>query len=116
MQLRPSLAGWRVAPTGRGLGNDPCGPNRSCPAGGGVTLDRDPCVGTISFAHAGRVVTRRSYITRDTNRQACDDLAEQMANGCPSISEAARRMRITQIRADQHWQAIKSALGVEQCK
>lgn len=44
-----------------------------------------------------------------------DALADLMADGCPSISEAARRMSLTQSRTDQHWQAIKRDLGVEQC-
>lgn len=80
-----------------------------------MTIDRDPAAGTVGLSHATRLL-RGSYRVRDTARQARDDLAEQMANGCPSISEAARRMRITQSRADQHWQAIKDGLGGEQCK
>lgn len=55
-------------------------------------------------------MTKR-YTVTDSVRQARDDLAEEMANGCPSISEAARRMRILQSRADQHWQAIRRDLG-----
>lgn len=79
-----------------------------------MTIDRNPTAVTVSLSHATRVL-RGSYRTRDESRQARDDLAEEMANGCPSVSEAARRLRITQSRADQHWQAIKAALGVEQC-
>lgn len=56
--------------------------------------------------------TRRA----DAARQARTDLAEEMANGCPTVSEAARRLCLTQSRADQHWQAIKNGLGVEQCR
>lgn len=76
-----------------------------------MTIDRNP---TAGLNYATRLL-RGSYRVSDGVRQARDDLAEEMANGCPSISEAARRMRITQSRADQHWQAIKAALGVEQC-
>jgi hypothetical protein len=54
--------------------------------------------------------THASYLVSDPVRQARDDLAEEMANGCPSVSEAARRLRMTQTRADQHWQAIRAGL------
>lgn len=46
----------------------------------------------------------------EKSRAARDALAELMADGCPSISEAARRLDIKQSRADQHWQAIRSEL------
>jgi len=80
-----------------------------------MTIDRNPSAGAVSLTHATRLL-RGSYRVSDPVRQARDDLAEEMANGCPSISEAARRMQITQSRADQHWQAIKDGLGVEQCR
>jgi hypothetical protein len=82
-----------------------------------MTVDRNPAGGRVSLSEATRVLSaRKSYRTSDPVRQARTDLAELMANGCPSISEAARTMRITQSRCDQHWQAIKRELGVEQCK
>lgn len=72
--------------------------------------------GPISLAHAARIMPKRNpYRTSDPVRQARTDLAELMAEGGPSIAQAARTLRITQSRADQHWQAIKAALGVEQC-
>jgi len=71
--------------------------------------------GPISLEHATRLA-KRSYRTSDPVRQARTDLAELMANGCASISEAARTLKITQSRADQHWQAIKRGLGMEQCQ
>ena len=40
-----------------------------------------------------------------------DRLADLMAEGCPSITEAARQMRLTQSRADQLWQRIRRQLG-----
>lgn len=49
-------------------------------------------------------------------RQARDDLAEEMANGCPTLSEAARRLHIAQNRAAEHWARIKQDLGDAQCR
>lgn len=66
-----------------------------------------PC----SLEHAVEVLTKRSYRVSDPVQQARTDLAELMANGCPSISQAARTLKITQSRADQHWQAIRRGLG-----
>jgi hypothetical protein len=40
-----------------------------------------------------------------------DRLAELMAEGCPSILDAARRMRITAAEAEKHWRAICKGLG-----
>lgn len=40
-----------------------------------------------------------------------DRLADQMADGCPSISEAARRLGLTQSRTDQLWQRVRKGLG-----
>lgn len=40
-----------------------------------------------------------------------DRLADHMADGCPSITEAAYRMRITQQTADRCWQLIRRELG-----
>ena len=40
-----------------------------------------------------------------------DKLAELMADGCPSIIEAAYRMRVTQSWADRLWQRIRRQLG-----
>lgn len=40
-----------------------------------------------------------------------DRLAEHMAEGCPSIIEAARRMRISVSTADEHWRKIRKRLG-----
>lgn len=68
----------------------------------------------VSLEHAVR--TTRARRRPDKAMQCRTDLAEQMAEGCPSISEAARRVRISQSRADQYWQEIKRGLGVEQCK
>lgn len=52
-----------------------------------------------------------SYPVRNKTRQAMDDLAEEMANGSPSISQAARTMRIDQRRANELWQRIRAELG-----
>ena len=77
-----------------------------------MTVDRDPCAGLVSLTEAARVLTaRRSYRVSDPVRQARADLAELMAEGCPSISQAARTLKITQSRCDQHWQAIRRELG-----
>lgn len=40
-----------------------------------------------------------------------DRLADAMADGCPSISQAARDLGLTQSRADQLWQRIRKGLG-----
>ncbi|MFG6284753.1 hypothetical protein [Sphingomonas sp. S6] len=40
-----------------------------------------------------------------------DRLADLMADGCPSITEAAYRMRTTQQTADRCWQLIRRELG-----
>ncbi|MEE8610118.1 MAG: hypothetical protein V3V60_08525 [Sphingomonas aquatilis] len=40
-----------------------------------------------------------------------DRLADLMADGCPSITEAAYRMRTTQQTADRCWQLIRRGLG-----
>lgn len=40
-----------------------------------------------------------------------DALAALMAEGCPTVSEAARRLNLTQSRADQLWQRIRRDLG-----
>jgi hypothetical protein len=40
-----------------------------------------------------------------------DRLADHMADGCPSITEAAYRMRIKQQTADRCWQLIRRELG-----
>jgi hypothetical protein len=42
-----------------------------------------------------------------------DQIADAMANGCPSISEAARRLGLTQSRTDQLWQRIRRDLGAQ---
>ena len=44
-------------------------------------------------------------------RTQMDELADHMADGCPSISEAARRMGMAQNRTDQLWQRIRRDLG-----
>lgn len=49
-------------------------------------------------------------VSKNTLR-TMDFLAEQMAEGCPSIAEAARRLGITQSWADQCWQRIRRGLG-----
>lgn len=67
--------------------------------------------GPVSLEHAVRTVRRNAYAIKDPTRQARTDLAELMANGCPSISQAARTLRMTQSRCDQHWQAIRRGLG-----
>lgn len=73
--------------------------------------------GPVSLEHAARLIRtpNRSYRTSDPVRQARTDLAELMANGCPSISEAARTLKLKQSRCDQHGQAIKRGLGAQAC-
>lgn len=44
-------------------------------------------------------------------RQAMTDIAEEMANGCPSVAEAARRMRLSQTYAAKLWSRIVAELG-----
>ena len=51
------------------------------------------------------------YRIADATRQAMDDLAEAMAEGAPSVSAAARTLRLTQSRADQLWQRVRAELG-----
>lgn len=51
-------------------------------------------------------------VTQETLAQM-DRLADQMADGCPSISEAARRIGLSQSRADQLWQRIRKGLGAQ---
>lgn len=53
---------------------------------------------------------RRGEITAATRRQM-DKLAQLMADGCPSIVEAAYRMRLAQSSADRLWQLIRRGLG-----
>lgn len=51
---------------------------------------------------------------RPITQKTVDDmavLAELMATGCPSVSEGARRMGLTQSRGDQLWQRIRRELG-----
>jgi hypothetical protein len=45
------------------------------------------------------------------SRAEMDTLADLMAEGCPSIAEAARRLGTSQTRTDQHWQRIRRDLG-----
>ena len=40
-----------------------------------------------------------------------DELADLMADGCPTISEAARRMGMRQPRVHELWQRICKGLG-----
>jgi hypothetical protein len=54
---------------------------------------------------------QRKPKTTGATRQLMDDLADLMAEGCPSISEAARRLGLGQSHADQLWQRIRKALG-----
>jgi hypothetical protein len=42
-----------------------------------------------------------------------DTLAEHMAEGCPSIIEASRRMGIAQQRANVLWGRIRAELGAQ---
>lgn len=49
-------------------------------------------------------------VSKNTLR-TMDLLAEHMAEGCPTIAEAARRLGITQSWADNCWQRIKRGLG-----
>lgn len=44
---------------------------------------------------------------------AMNRLADTMAEGCPSISEAARRLGLTQSRTDQLWQRIRRGCGAQ---
>lgn len=46
-----------------------------------------------------------------TTRRQMDRLADLMADGCPSIVEAAYRMRIPQSTADRAWQLVRRELG-----
>ena len=63
----------------------------------------------ISLEHAVRTASK--WRVRDEAAQARTDLAELMAEGCPSVREAARTLRMSFKRADIHWQAIRRALG-----
>jgi len=82
-----------------------------------MTIDRNPSAGTVGLSHATRLIRGRHPLrVRDDAAQARDDLAELMAEGCPSVSEAARRMGVSQKRADLYWQAIKDGLGGAQCR
>lgn len=58
----------------------------------GMTIDRDPAASTVGLRHATGLLRARR------------------------VTDEARRMRISQSRADQHWQAIKDGLGQEQCQ
>ena len=40
-----------------------------------------------------------------------DRMADLMADGCPSVTEAAYRMKLTQTEADRVWQRIRRSLG-----
>lgn len=40
-----------------------------------------------------------------------DRLAEQMADGCPSLVEAAHRLRLSVTDADRMWKGIVRKLG-----
>lgn len=42
---------------------------------------------------------------------ARDALADLMADGCPTIAEAARRLGMSQTIADRHWQTLRRDLG-----
>lgn len=53
---------------------------------------------------------KRGSIQPATRRQM-DRLAEHMANDCPTIVEAAYRMRLPQSTADRLWQLIRRELG-----
>lgn len=67
--------------------------------------------GPISLEHAVRTVRQRSkWRVRDDAAQARHDLAELMAEGCPTITAAAQRMGISLKRAHIHWQAIRRGL------
>jgi hypothetical protein len=46
-----------------------------------------------------------------TTAENMDALADLLADGVKSVSEAARRLGMTQSRADQLWQRIRRALG-----
>lgn len=54
----------------------------------------------------GRILSALTMVRMDL-------LAEEMANGCPTIVEAARRLGLTQSRADQLWQRIRRDLGAQ---
>lgn len=72
--------------------------------------------GPVSLEHAVRTARQRSaWRVRDEAAQARTDLAELMAEGCPTVREAARRMRLSNKRADIHWQAIRRGLGPQAC-
>jgi hypothetical protein len=53
---------------------------------------------------------KRGSVSAATQRQM-DRIAELMAAGCPSIVEAAYRMRIPQSTADRAWQLVRRKLG-----
>lgn len=61
---------------------------------------------TASAKRPGRVLSALTLVRMDL-------LADEMANGCPSIVEAARRLGLTQSRADQLWQRIRRELVVQ---
>ena len=66
----------------------------------------------ISLDQAVRTVqTRSKWRVRDEAAQARADLAELMAEGCPTVRDAARQLHMSFKRADIHWQAIRRGLG-----
>lgn len=48
---------------------------------------------------------------RSVRLSPIDRLADHMAEGCPSVAEAARRMRIALSDADALWARIRRGLG-----
>lgn len=56
-------------------------------------------------------IARRPFGTRAKAQGQIAELAELMAEGCPSIVTAAQEMGITRSWADQLWQRIRSDLG-----
>jgi len=61
-------------------------------------------------------------LTKRTNPLAAataakrDLLADMMAEGCPSVFEASRRLGWPQSSTDHHWRTIVNDLGREQCQ
>ena len=50
---------------------------------------------------------------RPARLSSIDRLAEHMAQGCPSLAEAARRMCISVTTSEEYWRRIRKALGAQ---
>lgn len=56
-------------------------------------------------------MTRGAYITRPSTARRMDALAQVMADGCPTLGEAAGRLGLDRTTVGRLWKRIREGLG-----